>query len=167
MAFIGTSGSGKTTLLRQLIPLLRAQGLAIGLIKTTHHDFEIDIPGKDSYELRKAGATQVLLASRHRMALIAEQSPAAAEPDLQYLLSRLDTTSLDLVLIEGMKHAAIPKIEVHRNGLSSTWLYPEINDVIALACDSQPPALPHPTILGLHDMASIANFIMEHLKHNP
>jgi len=160
VGFIGFSGSGKTTLLKKLIALLSHQQLSIGLIKTTHHDFEIDIPGKDSYDLRKAGATQVLLASPKRTALISEYRDNSSEPELPILLSKLDTTTLDLVLIEGMKHAAIPKMEIHRTEHSKSWLFPELANVIAIASDAIPPT-PHPRLLPLNDIDAIANFVIE------
>ncbi|CDG19378.1 molybdopterin-guanine dinucleotide biosynthesis protein MobB [Xenorhabdus doucetiae] len=128
------SGTGKTTLLRQVIPLLRQQHIRVGLIKHTHHNMDVDKPGKDSYELRKAGAAQTLVASRQRWALMTE-TPELAELDLGYLASRFDTNSLDLILVEGFKQEPIPKIALYRNGLNHT--VDEILDpyVIAIASD--------------------------------
>ncbi|WP_340620176.1 molybdopterin-guanine dinucleotide biosynthesis protein MobB [Xenorhabdus siamensis] len=128
------SGTGKTTLLKQVIPLLCQQQIRVGLIKHTHHNMDIDKPGKDSYELRKAGAAQTLVASQQRWALMAE-TPELPELDLHYLASRFDTDSLDLILVEGFKDEAISKIALYRHGLNHS--FEELIDphVIAIASD--------------------------------
>ncbi|MBE8597737.1 molybdopterin-guanine dinucleotide biosynthesis protein MobB [Xenorhabdus sp. BG5] len=128
------SGTGKTTLLKQVIPLLRQQHIRVGLIKHTHHNMDVDKPGKDSYELRKAGAAQTLVASQQRWALMTE-TPELPELDLGYLASRFDANSLDLILVEGFKHEPIPKIVLYRDGLNQA--VDEILDpyVIAIASD--------------------------------
>ncbi len=100
LAVAAWSGTGKTTLLKKLIPELRRRGIRPGLIKHTHHDMDVDKPGKDSYELRKAGAAQTLVASTQRWALMTE-TPEETPLDLTYLVSRMDESSLDLVLVEG------------------------------------------------------------------
>ncbi|WP_029882364.1 molybdopterin-guanine dinucleotide biosynthesis protein MobB [Enterobacter sp. T1-1] len=114
LAFAAWSGTGKTTLLKKLIPALCARGIRPGLIKHTHHNMDVDKPGKDSYELRKAGAAQTMVASRERWALMTE-TPDEAPLDLAYLVSRMDHTTLDLVLVEGFKHEAVAKILLFRN----------------------------------------------------
>ena len=114
LGFVAFSGTGKTTLLKQLIPILKARGLHLALIKHTHHQFDIDTPGKDSYELRQAGAEQVMVASRRRWALMVETPNQNDDPPLESLIDHLDTKALDLILVEGFKHAAVPKIELHR-----------------------------------------------------
>ncbi|ELX8380091.1 molybdopterin-guanine dinucleotide biosynthesis protein MobB [Providencia vermicola] len=108
------SGTGKTTLLKKVIPLLRQRHLRVGLVKHTHHDMDVDKPGKDSYELRKAGADQTLVASQKRWALMTETPDNEEELDLHYLASRFDPHSLDLILVEGFKHEAISKIALFR-----------------------------------------------------
>lgn len=113
LAIAAWSGTGKTTLLKKLIPQLCASGIRPGLIKHTHHNMDIDKPGKDSYELRKAGAAQTLVASRQRWALMTE-TPEEEELDLAWLVSRMDASKLDLVLVEGFKHDAIAKILLFR-----------------------------------------------------
>lgn len=113
LAIAAWSGTGKTTLLKKLIPELCAKGIRPGLIKHTHHNMDVDKPGKDSYELRKAGAAQTLVASRQRWALMTE-TPEEEELDLAYLVSRMDASKLDLVLIEGFKHEAVAKILLFR-----------------------------------------------------
>jgi len=152
------SGTGKTTLLRQIIPLLGQRGLRVGLVKHTHHDFDLDTPGKDSYELRKAGAAQVLLASHHRWALIMERNPPH-DPILAQVLERLDASTLDLILVEGFKHAPIPKIELFRTALGRPPQYPNDPRVIAVATDGE---LPVPTDLprfDLNDPQALARFV--------
>jgi len=161
LGFCAFSGAGKTTLLTHLLPLLQSAGLHIGVVKHAHHDFDIDYPGKDSYELRKAGAEQMVVASRKRMAWIREFGDHRSEPSLQEALNALNTASLDLVLVEGFKTEQIPKIEVHRADLGKPPLFPDDPDIIAIATDSELPVqmcqLPQ---LNLNLPAEIADFIL-------
>lgn len=158
LGFAAYSGTGKTFLLKKLLPLLREQGLRIGMIKHTHHDFDIDQPGKDSYELRKAGASQMLVASGRRWALMVE-THGTGDPDLQEMIDQLDHTKLDLILVEGFKHVAFPKIELYRNQLGKPFIYPDDPTIVAFACDGEPPDdLPLPR-LDLNDARQIADFI--------
>ena len=161
LGFAAYSGTGKTTLLVKLIPLLTAQGVKVSLIKHAHHDFDIDIPGKDSYELRKAGAGQVLIASSRRQALVTEK-PVAAEPVLDELVRSLDLAGADLVLVEGFRHIAFPKIELHRRSLNKDLIFPADPDVIAVACDGavETGGLP---LLDINQPEQIARFILEWL----
>ena len=110
LGFVAASGTGKTTLLTQLIPILKQNGLRIGLIKHSHHDFEIDQPGKDSFRLREAGASQVMLVSRYRRAMITELIPEQ-ELRLDDQLKQFDQSDLDLILVEGLG----PKISLKLN----------------------------------------------------
>ena len=129
----GYSGSGKTTLLERLIPYFTAQGLTLALIKHAHHDFDIDQPGKDSYRHRQAGATEVLVSSDQRWALMHELRGAEA-PSLQALLAQL--SPCDLVLVEGFKREPIPKLEIHRLANAKPLLFPEDPNIIAIATDA-------------------------------
>jgi molybdopterin-guanine dinucleotide biosynthesis protein B len=161
------SGSGKTTLLTRLIPLLTDHGLRISVIKHAHHSFDIDHPGKDSYRLREAGAVQMLLGSRHRWALMTELARTRnyddqAEPGLAQLLPQIDTTLADLILVEGFKNEAIPKIEVYRPALNNPLLAEHDPHIIAVASDG-PVATPL-LILDLNNPIEIAEFILRWLK---
>ncbi len=158
----GWSGAGKTTLLRRLIPALTASGLRISTLKHAHHEFDIDQPGKDSWVHREAGATEVLIGSANRWALMHELR-GAAEPGLPELLARL--SPVDLVLVEGFKRGAHPKIEVHRAANGKPFLYPEDASIVAIATDTEmPPGLPR---VGLDDVASVAALVREHAAAMP
>ncbi len=160
LGFIAASGTGKTTLLTQLIPLLNQQGFRVGLIKHSHHKFEVDKPGKDSYRLRKAGATEVMLISSHRRAIISEfEEPI--EPKLNQQLKLFEQSQLDLILVEGFKKEAFPKIELHRKVLNKPFFYPQDNNIIALASDII-LNLPDTIIpLELNNPPMIADFIRQ------
>ena len=157
LGLAGYSGSGKTTLLEKLIPLLVAQGLRIAVVKHAHHDFDIDQPGKDSYRQRKAGASEVLITSAHRWALMHELQNET-EPTLEECCARL--TPCDLVLVEGYKHADIPKLEVHRSRAGHEYLYPSDARIIAVVTDKK-TALPLPA-LDLNAPEGVAAFIITH-----
>ena len=158
LGFAAYSGTGKTTLLTQLIPILKERGLRIGVIKHSHHDFEIDYPGKDSHSLRTAGASPVMIVSPYRRALITEFSPQA-EIELKDQLAAFPKNDLDLILVEGFRHEPFAKIELHRPSLGKALLYPTDNSIIAIATDQ--PLLTPNTIarLDLNDPITIADFI--------
>lgn len=163
LAFAAWSGTGKTTLLKLLIPLLNKKGLRPGLIKHTHHDVDVDSPGKDSYELRKAGAAQTIVANQNRWALMTE-TPEQKELDLHWLASRMDPASLDLILVEGFKHEAIPKILLFRAGLGRGLDELAIDsNVIAIASDTAIPEAGLP-VLNINSPEEIADFVAEWLK---
>ncbi|GMR06866.1 MAG: hypothetical protein BMS9Abin25_1498 [Gammaproteobacteria bacterium] len=165
LGFCAWSGTGKTTLLTKLIPLLSASGLQVGVIKHAHHHFDIDHPGKDSYLLREAGAKQTLVASRHRMAWIREIGEEQDEPSLTDALNALDLEKLDLILVEGFKHEHFPKIELHRPGLGKPLLFPDDNDIFAIACDSPIKSgvsiRDGLSVLDLNQPEEIARFVIE------
>lgn len=131
--FAGWSGSGKTTLIEQLIALCVADGLRVATIKHTHHDFDLDHPGKDSWRHRQAGASEVLLAGNQRWALLHELGDAP-EPSLPALLDKL--APCDVVLIEGCKFAEVPKLEVYRAALGKPSLYSNDSAIIAVVSDA-------------------------------
>ncbi len=157
VGFAAASGTGKTTLLRGLIPALAARGVRVAVIKHSHHDFDIDKPGKDSYELRKAGAAQTLVMSRQRIAVIVE-NPEGFEPTLASALDRLDPAGVDMVLVEGFKWERFPKVLVHRGAGS----FPSMReDAVAVATD-RPDALDTELpVLDLNRPEHIAAFIVE------
>lgn len=163
IAFAAWSGTGKTTLLKQLIPLLKQRNIRPGLIKHTHHRMDIDTPGKDSYQLRKAGADQVLVASQQRWALMTETPDNAASPDLYFLASRMDASSLDVILVEGFKDESVPKIIVWREATGGKLSELLDKDVIAVASD-RPLAVEMPC-LDLNQPEQIANFVIDWLKN--
>ena len=167
IGFCAYSGTGKTTLLRQIIPRLKAQGLAIAVIKHAHHDFDLDVPGKDSFELRKAGAQQTVICTFTRMASITEFDHPREEPSLQQIVANLDHERIDLVLVEGYKDVRFPKIELHRSALGRPYLYPADETVIALACDAAAPddiAIP---VLDINDIDAIADFLHTRICTRP
>ena len=156
----GWSGSGKTTLLEKLIPCLTARGLRVSVIKHAHHGFDLDRPGKDSWRHREAGACQVLMLSGERWVLMHELR-GAPEPGLDEQLRLLEPC--DLVLIEGYKAAAVPKIEVHRPALGKPPLWPDYPHVVAVATDADLATLDCPLpCLPLNDAGPIADFILNH-----
>jgi molybdopterin-guanine dinucleotide biosynthesis protein B len=158
LGFVAASGTGKTTLLTQLIPLLKAKGFRIGLIKHSHHAFEIDYPGKDSFRLRAAGATTVMLVSAYSRAVITEfTSPEELELDQQ--LAYLPQSDLDLILVEGFKTARFPKIELHRLALTPPLLYKDDWDIIAVASDGEISLTRDITRLDLNNPLMIADYI--------
>ena len=158
LAIAAWSGTGKTTLLKKQIPALCARGIRPGLIKHTHHNMDVDKPGKDSYELRKAGAAQTMVASRERWALMTE-TPDEAPLDLAYLVSRMDHSTLDLVLVEGFKHEAVAKILLFRNDAGHDVSELTLDEhVIAVASDvALDVEVP---VLDLNDEDKIAEFIV-------
>lgn len=153
------SGTGKTTLLTRLISIFRQQGLRVGVIKHAHHSFEIDHPGKDSYELRKSGASQVLIGSSKRWALIVEDEQDN-EFNLETCISKMMPGTLDIIMVEGFKLKDIPKIELNRSILGRPLLHPTDSSIIALATDdfSVPVEIP---VLDLNQPDMIAGFIIE------
>ncbi|TXY07501.1 bifunctional molybdopterin-guanine dinucleotide biosynthesis adaptor protein MobB/molybdopterin molybdotransferase MoeA [Vibrio mimicus] len=160
LGFAAYSGTGKTTLLEALLPKLTAAGLRIGLLKHAHHDFDVDKPGKDSYRLRKAGASQMLIASRNRHALMTETPDAEAEFD--YLLTRFDAEKLDVILVEGCKNIAFPKIELHRAEVGKPWLYPHDENIIAIAADETiETALSQ---MNINDLDAITDFVLHYVQ---
>ncbi len=162
LGFCAYSGSGKTTLLVKLLPLLKQKGIRIAMIKHAHHDFDIDKPGKDSYELRKAGADQILIASSQRSALITE-TPGEEDPLLSDLVQALDLEKVDLGLVEGFRHVAFPKIELHRPSLGKDLIYPDDSNVIAIATDAD-ISCKNLTHLDINKPEEIAAFISQWLN---
>ena len=155
LGLLGWSGSGKTTLLTRLLPRLIAHGLSVSTIKHAHHGFDLDQPGKDSFAHRTAGAREVLVASGVRWALMHELD--GPEPTLPDLLAKM--SQVDLVLVEGFKASAHPKIEVHRPSLGKPAFWPGRTDVVAVATDAPLPDCDLP-ILNLDDADAVARWVL-------
>jgi len=162
LGFAAFSGTGKTTLLVQLIPELKKRGLRVAVVKHAHHNFDVDKPGKDSYELRKAGAAPMLISSSKRTVIMIDNE-IEEEPELQNLLSHIPANSVDMVLVEGFKQWPFSKIELHRASTGKPLMYPEDDNIIAIAHDqlSNNPftdtELPQ---LDLNNVQSIADFVV-------
>lgn len=158
IGFVGFSGAGKTTIVTKLIKALRAKGLSVAVIKHTHHHFDIDRKGKDSYLFREAGAQQVILGSKHRFVKMVELDASTPEPSLSMLLNQLDTEELDLILFEGFKHSDYPKIEVNQTAQNKPFLFSDDTQIIALVTDQTPNTdLP---IFGLSSIDEIMTFVL-------
>src|SRR3954468_18798892 len=154
----GWSGSGKTTLLARAIPLLVARGLRVSTLKHAHHSFDLDQPGKDSHTHRVAGATEVLVGSASRWALVHELR-GEPEPRMADLLQKL--APVDLVIVEGYKREPHPKLEVHRAALGKPLLHPDDAHIVAIAAD-QPLPSAHVPVLDLNDVDAIVDAILAH-----
>jgi molybdopterin-guanine dinucleotide biosynthesis protein B len=152
----GWSGSGKTTLLVKLIPELVGRGITVSTIKHAHHEFDVDQPGKDSYVHREAGATEVMVSSARRFALMHELR-GASEPSVEELISHM--TPVDLLLVEGFKTHAHDKLEVHRVSVGKPLLCTEDRRIVAVASDAPIANLPVPR-LSIDDIKTIADLIV-------
>jgi molybdopterin-guanine dinucleotide biosynthesis protein B len=161
VGFIAPSGTGKTTLLCRLLPMLKGAGIRTAVIKHSHHNFEIDKPGKDSYELRHAGAGQMLITSPHRLALIVEKDPMSRETSLEESLRFLDQDQVDLIIVEGFKHECFPKIELHRSSLGKQPMYPNDADIIALASDTTMEVTKDIDFLQLNRIDDIFHYLVD------
>ena len=154
--FAGWSGSGKTTLIEQVIPRFVRAGLKVSLIKHAHHRFDVDHPGKDSYRVREAGCSEVLVTSGQRWALMHEMRDEG-EGTLEDQIARM--SPCDLLLIEGYKYYPLPKLEIHRAANGKPLLYPEDEHIVALATDVPvPSALPQ---FDLEDYDAISDFVLD------
>jgi molybdopterin-guanine dinucleotide biosynthesis protein MobB len=160
--FVAPSGTGKTTLLRWVIALLKQRGLRIGVVKQSRRLLDIDQPCKDSDRLRRAGIERLLLASSQKLALIVEQ-PGSDEPSLNQLLTLFDQGTLDVILVEGFRHEAYPKLELLRDG-QDPLLYPRDLEVIALVAEQWRTLQATVPVLNLNDPAAIAEFVLARLQ---
>jgi len=154
----GWSGSGKTTLITKLIPLLVARRLRVSTLKHAHHGFDLDLPGKDSFFHRAAGATEVIISSARRWAILHELREEP-EWDLAALVKKI--SPVDLVLVEGFKRDKFPKLEIHRIANGKPLLHTEDPHIVAVASDSAVPAARVP-VVDLNDIELIADLLLKH-----
>lgn len=154
----GWSGSGKTTLITKLIPRLKARGLSVSTLKHAHHGFDMDQPGKDSFFHRAAGATEVVISSAKRWAILHELR-GETEWDLADLVAKI--SPVDLVLVEGFKRDAFPKLEVHRLANGKPLLHPHDPYIVAIASDNPLPDAAVPRV-DLDDVEAIADLLLKH-----
>ena len=154
----GWSGSGKTTLITKLIPRLTAGGLRVSTLKHAHHGFDLDQPGKDSFMHRVAGATEVIVSSARRFAVLHELRDEP-EWDLGALVSKM--SPVDLVLVEGFKRDAFPKLEIHRAANGKPLIHPDDPHIVAIASDTPLPQAKVP-VIDLNDIEAIADFLIAH-----
>lgn len=160
IGMIGWSGSGKTTLLSELIPALGTRGYSVSTMKHTHHDFDMDQPGKDSYRHREAGAREVLLTSKKRWALLHELRDEP-EVEMDGLIAKM--APVDILLIEGFKSHRYPKIEVNRPSRGKKLLCKTDDSVVALATDEEVDDVDVP-LIDLNNVEAVADFIVSYLK---
>ena len=154
----GWSGSGKTTLIAKLIPRLIERGLRVSTLKHAHHGFDLDKPGKDSFMHRVAGATEVIISSAKRWAILHELRD---EPEWNMADLVAKMSPVDLVLVEGFKRDSFPKLEIHRAENDKPLLHPDDPYIVAVACDT---ALPHAKVpvIDLNDIDAVADLLLEH-----
>ena len=157
LGIVGWSGSGKTTLITRLIPMLSARGIRVATLKHAHHKFDVDQPGKDSYEHRKAGACEVIVSSARRWVQMHEVGDGA-EATLPELLAKL--SPCDLILVEGFKTERHPKLEVFRETTGNPPLHPIDLRIVAIASDRPFPDAGIP-VVDLNDIAAVANLVLE------
>ncbi|MDP6259877.1 MAG: molybdopterin-guanine dinucleotide biosynthesis protein B [Rhodospirillales bacterium] len=153
----GWSGSGKTTLIVKLIPEFVSRGLTVSTMKHAHHKFDIDVPGKDSYEHRQAGASEVMISASQRWALMHEVGDID-EPSMDELIARM--SQVDLLLVEGFKWHSHLKMEIHRPSIGKPLLQKDDPEIIAVASDEALAGLSVP-MLDLNDVNGIADFILD------
>ncbi len=154
----GWSGSGKTTLIKKLIPRLIARGISVSTLKHAHHGFDLDQPGKDSFFHRTAGATEVIISSAKRWAILHELREQP-EWDMAALVGKM--SPVDLVLVEGFKRDAFPKLEIHRIAIGKPLIYPEDPHIVAVASDTALPQAKVP-VVDLNDSEAIADLLLKH-----
>jgi molybdopterin-guanine dinucleotide biosynthesis protein B len=154
----GWSGSGKTTLVTKLIPCMLARGIRVSTLKHAHHGFDLDTPGKDSFMHRTAGATEVIISSAKRWAILHE---LREEPEwhLRDLVSKM--SPVDLVLVEGFKRDPFPKLEIHRIANGKPLIHPQDPHIVAVASDSALPAATVP-VIDLNNIDAIADLLLKH-----
>jgi molybdopterin-guanine dinucleotide biosynthesis adapter protein len=164
IGIVGWKNNGKTTLVVRLVEHLVARGYRVSTVKHAHHEVDLDRPGKDTHRHREAGASEVMLATSRRWALVHELRGGEEEPPLDELLARM--TPVDLVVVEGSKRSPHPKLEVHRRERGTPLLAREDPTIVAVASDEPLPDLPVP-VLDLDDVAGVAALVLARLEPGP
>ncbi|MFK5914520.1 MAG: molybdopterin-guanine dinucleotide biosynthesis protein MobB [Woeseiaceae bacterium] len=164
LGFSAYSGTGKTTLLSQVLPLLKSKGIRVAVIKHAHHSFDVDHVGKDSHTLRHAGASQMLIASSKRWALMVETPDNTEDPKLPELIEQLDHSQLDIILVEGFKNEPFPKIELYRSSLDKPFLHSQDKNIIAIASDETIQADRNIHRLDLNNIQQITDYILYYMQ---
>ncbi|WOT05343.1 bifunctional molybdopterin-guanine dinucleotide biosynthesis adaptor protein MobB/molybdopterin molybdotransferase MoeA [Shewanella youngdeokensis] len=164
LGFCAYSGTGKTTLLKQLIPELNRRGVRLAVIKHAHHNFDVDIPGKDSFEMRKAGAKQMLVASHVRWALMTEDAKDT-DPELPHLLKQIDSDHVDIVLVEGFKKLELPKIELHRSAHGKPFIHTHDQHIQAVACCDDTELPSELKRLDINNVPQIADYVCDYIAN--
>ena len=164
LGFAAYSGTGKTTLLLKLLPLLKEMGLRIAVIKHAHHNFDVDKPGKDSYELRQAGASPMLISSSKRTVLMLDKAEET-EPQLNDLIAYINPQQVDMILVEGFKQWPFAKIELHRPSTGKDLMFPNDRHIIAIASDEKITTGSLP-LLDINQAQQIADFILDYIKNS-
>ena len=162
LGFTAYSGVGKTTTLKKLMPVLRARNLNVAVVKHTHHKFDVDHPGKDSYELRESGANQIVVGSHARRALIME-TPQEEAALLESFLSHLQTQLIDIILVEGFRDTSFPKVEINRD-VDTSLIASTDPDIIAVITDREDLVHAVPVKLELNDSKRQADFVVEYIR---
>lgn len=163
IGFAAYSGTGKTTLIKELVNILNNTGYNVSVIKHAHHDFDTDHPGKDSYEIRKAGSTNILVSSKKRWALIHENKNTQ-EPSLQDLVDLINNIKTDIILVEGFKLEDFPKIELYRKDIGKGFLYENDMNIVAIASDEKINISRNIEELDINNPHQIVDYIIKYLK---
>ena len=157
----GSSGSGKTTLITKLLPEFKRRGVSVSTMKLSHHDIDVDRPGKDSHDHRMAGAKEVMLAAKHRWTLFHEYAAEEGGLDIRTLSARMGP--VDLILVEGRHSCPLGKLEVHRPDVSRELFCEKDAEIVAIASDHPIPGLSIP-VFDLDDIPAIADFVLERVE---
>jgi molybdopterin-guanine dinucleotide biosynthesis protein MobB len=163
IGFAAFSGTGKTTLIKSIVTVLKKLNYTVSVIKHAHHNFDLDKPEKDSYEIRKAGAENMLISSRKRWALIHENINNN-ELNLSALVNILDNKNSDIILVEGFKAEKFPKIELYRKHISKSFLHENDENIVAIACDEDIKINRNIKKLDINNPQEIAKYIIGYLQ---
>ena len=163
IGFAAYSGTGKTTLIKLIVKILNKSNFRVSVIKHAHHDFDVDKAGKDSYEIRKSGAENMLISSAKRWALMHENTNNS-ELKLSDLINVLDTLDSDIILVEGFKAEKFPKIELYRKEIGKGFLYTNDESIVAVASDSKIDIDKNIKVLNINNPQEIVDYILKYLN---